>query len=323
MTPEQLEARWGSPRGQDIIQRLLIDLREEGGLNLPAILSELEGSQEVANGLDLRYAPLENAQLEQVNLYEVDLTGACLAGANLKNADFREARLDGALLEDAILSEAYLSSASLTGANLRAARLDAAAFDHSDLTSAVLYEASCVDTYFEGARLTEADLRQTQLQAADFTDAVCAGMIVSPGGIDGCAVQPPNLAEIMIDPPPRPSRALQRSQLNAGPATGRRSGAQPRQSARRPQPTSGRAPSQGAPRASAPRRSGASGRQPARPSQGMGRPSQALGRPPRGPGRNGQAQEWDLAMARLIPLRGKVSRITILIDGRQEVIYGA
>ena len=331
VTPEQLEARWANPRGQDVIQRVLIDLREEGGLNLPAILSELGGAEEVPSGLDLRYAPLEGAQLEQVNLYEVDLTGANLAGANLTKADVREARLDGALLEDAILTAAYLSASSLTGANLRAANLDAAMLDQADLTSAVLYEASCVETYFEGTRLSEADLRLARLDSADFLDAICEGMIVSPGGVDVCATPPGQLSQLVVDPPLRPSRALQRGQLatgslprrnNAAPRLPR--GAPPQQVARpprggpRPASASGRNPNPnpGTGRGPAPRRiegASASGRNPTQRPRGSG------------PARNGAAplsHEWDLAMARLFPLRGKVSQITIVIDGRQEVIFG-
>ena len=71
MTPEQLETRWVTAQGRAVLQRVLADLHDEGSLNLPAILSELEGTAEVANGLDLRYAPLEGVQLDEVNLYEV------------------------------------------------------------------------------------------------------------------------------------------------------------------------------------------------------------------------------------------------------------
>ena len=341
MTPEQLEARWANPRGQDVIQRVLIDLREEGGLNLPAILSEVGGAEEVPSGLDLRYAPLEGAQLEQVNLYEVDLTGANLAGANLTKADVREARLDGALLEDTILTEAYLSSSSLTGANLRAANLDAAMLDQADLTSAVLYEASCVEAYFEGARLSEADLRLARLDSADFLGAMCDGMIVSPGGVDACVNPPGKLSELIVDPPLRPSRALQRGQMVTG-SIPRRAQDQPRVRTGPPQQQA--RPPRGGPRPGGPsgrgpmpgRSSGATGRGPAPrrhedPSASSSGRVPAMkpssGRPPRGgpgPAKNGAASgpEWDLAMARLFPLRGQVSRITIVIDGRQEVIFG-
>lgn len=45
--------------------------------------------------------------------------------------------------------------------------------------------------------------------------------------------------------------------------------------------------------------------------------------PPRsaGPSRNGGPSPWDLAMARLFPLRGQVSRITIVVEGREEVLF--
>ena len=72
VTPEQLETRWVTAQGREILQRVIADLHDEGGLNLPAILGELEGTPEIQDGLDLRYAPLEGEHLEEVNLYAVN-----------------------------------------------------------------------------------------------------------------------------------------------------------------------------------------------------------------------------------------------------------
>ena len=56
--PDVLIQRWTSPEGQDVLRRVLDDLRNDGGLNLPGILEVLPHTAEVRDGLDLRYAPL-------------------------------------------------------------------------------------------------------------------------------------------------------------------------------------------------------------------------------------------------------------------------
>jgi hypothetical protein len=47
--------------------------------------------------------------------------------------------------------------------------------------------------------------------------------------------------------------------------------------------------------------------------------------PSRPPPQNGSGdsaiRDWDLAMARLFPLRRKVTRITIVVDGQEEVLF--
>ena len=44
----------------------------------------------------------------------------------------------------------------------------------------------------------------------------------------------------------------------------------------------------------------------------------------RGPSRNGAEpplRDWDQAMAKLFPLRRSVSRITIVVDGQERVLF--
>jgi uncharacterized protein YjbI with pentapeptide repeats len=285
VTPEQLETRWVTAAGRDILQQVIADLQEEGGLNLPAILSALEGAEEVADGLDLRYAPLEGEQLDEVNLYAVDLTGAFLNGARLQKADIRDANLEGALLEGVDLRGSYLSNSQLEGALLKGANLSGAMLDGANLTGANLLGANCLDTYFAGATLDGADLRQANLNQADFTESGCRGTVVTQGAMDRVAAPPLDPGGLVVEAPPR-------ARLTRRPGGG--SGAM-----RRP-------PSGARSRATAPLRSGPRGpRRPLRGAHG--------GEPP--------ARDWDQALLRLIPLRGAATRIVVVVDGEERVLF--
>lgn len=321
---DRLETRWSTPLGRQVLQRVLQDLRTEGGLSLPAILEELEGTAEVRDGLDLRFVPLVGQQLDEVNLYAVDLTGANLGRCRLQKSDVRDALLTGANLEGADLRGAYLSNSDLTGANLRGALLDGAMLDGATLSNANLVGASCRDAFFSGATLDGADLRQAVLTAADFSDAGCRGMTVSAGALEKATVQPPDRGSIHVEaarPPARPTQAAapaRKSPLSQGlrrPADG-------------PRTTTGMAPQgrvTGAHRApvGAPRPNGPV---PMGPPTGQAQrltgrqPSGAHGRPA-GPVNGGAERDWDLALARLIPMRRAVSRITIWVDGEEQVLY--
>ncbi|MCO5167697.1 MAG: pentapeptide repeat-containing protein [Planctomycetes bacterium] len=315
---ERLETRWSTPVGRQVLQRVLQDLRNEGGLSLPAILEELEGTSEVRDGLDLRFVPLVGQQLDEVNLYAVDLTGANLGRSRLQKADVRDALLTGANLEGADLRGAYLSNTDLTGANLRGALLDGAMLDGATLTNANLTGASCRDTFLSGASLDGADLRQAVLTAADFSGATCRGMTVSAGALDRATVQPPDRAGIVVEsarPPARVSQQVRRAPLS--------------QAVRRP--------GEGAPRppagpGAAPRVTGQHRASPAaRPNGPLpngplpGGPSRFTARQPSGPHarpvHGGAERDWDLALARLIPMRRAVSRISVWVDGEEQVLY--
>lgn len=322
---DRLETRWSTPIGRQVLQRVLQDLRTEGGLSLPAILAELEGTSEVRDGLDLRFVPLVGQQLDEVNLYAVDLTGANLGRCRLQKADVRDALLTGANLEGADLRGAYLSNSDLTGANLRGALLDGAMLDGANLTNANLTGASCRDAFFSGTTLDGADLRQAVLTAADFTDASCRGMVVSAGALERATVQPPDRASVIVEaarPPTRPGQAatMRKSPLSqalrrpgeaprtAGMAQPRVTG--PHRATMAGPPLTGQAPR---PNGGMPTTSGQAPRLTARPSAGHPRPA--------GPVNGGAERDWDLALARLIPMRRAVSRITIWVDGEEQVLY--
>lgn len=319
---ERLETRWSTPLGRQVLQRVLQDLRTEGGLSLPAILEELEGTAEVRDGLDLRFVPLVGQQLDEVNLYAVDLTGANLGRCRLQKSDVRDALLTGANLEGADLRGAYLSNSDLTGANLRGALLDGAMLDGANLTNANLTGASCRDGFFSGATLDGVDLRQAVLTAADFSDTSCRGMTVSAGALERATVQPPDRASIVVEaarPPARPTQAaaVRKNPLSQGlrrPVEGPRT-----TSMAPPARITGqhRAPVAGPPT----RHNG-----PVPPPSGQAprvatRHQSAAHARPAGPINGGAERDWDLALARLIPMRRAVSRITIWVDGEEQVLY--
>lgn len=275
---------------------MIADLHEEGGLNLPTILADLEGADEVPDGLDLRYAPLDGEQLDEVNLYAVNLTGGFLSGTRMQKADLRDARLEGATLEGADLRGAYLSNCDLAGALLKGANLSGAMLDGANLAGANMTGSTCIDAYFAGATLDGADLRQSNLSQADFTNVSCRGLAVSQGTLERLSVPPSDRSTVVIEP--SPSRAHSRAGLT------RRRGAQ--QSGGRRRPNGGDPRS----RATMPLRRPASGRSEVQPRQNFGRS-------------NGGAplRDWDLALSKLLPLRRQVTRITIVIDGEEQVLF--
>jgi hypothetical protein len=289
---DRLIERWSSPEGRAVLQRVLQDLhnRPASGMNMPAILEPLEGTEEVEDGLDLRFVLLEGQQLSEVNLYGVDLTGASLAGSIMQRTDARDAMLAGANLEGVDLRGSYLSNADLTGATLKGANLDEAMLDGATLTGANLEGASCRGTYFHGASLDGADLRQADVRQADLGEVSCRGATVLQGALDQVAVPPPELVHLVVETPapkPPPQRPPQRGRPARGGKTARRVGSRATMGMRRPGPR--------------PRR-------PAPTAMGLVSPE-----PP--------ARDWDQALVRLIPMRRQVGRITIEVDGEEIVLY--
>ena len=347
VTPsERLIERWATPEGRLVLEEVLRDLHQEGGLNMPAILERLEYTAEVRDGLDLRFAPLEGQQLDEVNLYAVDLTGATLGGSSMHKADVRDALLPGANLEGVDLRGAYLSGSDLTGANLKGAVLDGAMLDGATLTGANLFGASCQDTYFAAAVLDGADLRQANLAQADLSGTSCKGTTVSGGALERVAIPPEDRGALVVEalPPPRVTRSLTPRGLQrpapgpGGPGLGpglsrgltTRPASPPRPAEavppRRPAVAAAPLPAASG-RATVRRHTGGFRRPapvPAPARDGVGPASGATPRQPEPqppPRANGTTHDWDQAMARLFPLRRSVTRISIWVDGQEQVLY--
>ena len=90
------------------------------------------------NGVQGKFANLQDADLKDADLRRADLEGAYLRGANLNRADLRGANLSGADFWCANLSDASLTGANLTYANLGYANLTKANLTGANLTGADL-----------------------------------------------------------------------------------------------------------------------------------------------------------------------------------------
>lgn len=339
---ERLIERWATPEGRLVLEEVLRDLHQEGGLNMPAILERLDHTAEVRDGLDLRFAPLVGQQLDEVNLYAVDLTGATLAGSSMHRADVRDALLPGANLEGVDLRGAYLSGSDLTGANLKGAMLDGAMLDGATLTGANLVGASCQDVYFAAAQLDGADLRQANLHQADLSGTSCKGATISAGALERMAIPPEDRGALVVEAmaPARVTRSLTPRGLQrpgAGPASppsgafpiGPARGATGRM--RRPPPAPAAPPPAPRPTVRRSQQTTANFRRAlaASPPDGALRgsaaptpaPAQNVAAHRDGVARDAALRDWDQAMSRLFPLRRSVTRISIWVDGQEQVLY--
>ncbi|MCA8924814.1 MAG: pentapeptide repeat-containing protein [Planctomycetes bacterium] len=310
---EQLVNRWNTPAGRTALEEVVRDLHDGGGMNMPAILEQVAHTQEVPEGLDLRYAPLEGRQLDEVNLYAVDLTGAKLARVSLQGADLRDGHLVGADLSGARLGGSFFTNTDLSGANLREAVLDDCSLDGALLRGASCVGASCVRGYFAGAILDRADMRKVRFTEADLTDATVVATKISAGAFRDVAVLPPDRSRLLVELPPGTRRqgASQRNMRRGGGQRVASSGtlalrpAQSRNLARAPSGKTVRTGG-GAPPTSTSN---------AFPTAAPGRaPSSAFKKP-------SPLHDWDLAMAKLFPLRKRVKRITIQIGDSEQVIF--
>jgi len=324
---DRLVNRWNTPAARTALEEVVRDLLDGGGMNMPAILEQVAHTQEVPEGLDLRYAPLEGRQLDEVNLYAVDLTGAKLNRASLQGADLRDGQLVGADLSGARLSGGFFSNTDLSGANLREAVLDECSFDAAMLRGASCLGASCVRTYFAGAVLDRADMRKVRFTEADLTDATVVATKISAGAFRDVAVLPPDRSRLLVELPPgvRRTGASQRTTMRRPSGQGRlnqsgtlllkQSGSLPLR------------PPQGGPARTASSKLRASGSGQIRPSgAGPIRPSGSGQMPRPSPSgtfqvKPGPLQDWDQAMAKLFPLRRRVNRITIRIGDTEQVIF--
>ncbi|MEZ6185590.1 MAG: pentapeptide repeat-containing protein [Planctomycetota bacterium] len=301
---ERLVNRWNTPAGRTAIEEVVRDLHDGGGMNMPAILEQVAHTQEVPEGLDLRYAPLEGRQLDEVNLYAVDLTGARLGRVSLQGADLRDGHLVGADLTGARLTGSFLTNNDLSGANLRDAVLDECSLDGVLLRGAVCVGASCQRAYMAGAVLDRADMRKVRFTEADLSDATVVATKISAGAFRDVAVLPPDRSRLLVELPPgtrRPGASQHMRRTARGGPSG--SGALALQSGggrrdpARAQSGKLRAPSAGNPTGRAAR---AAGGNDARPNP---------------------LHDWDQAMSRLFPLRKRVNRITIRIGDTEQVIF--
>jgi hypothetical protein len=135
-------------------------------------------------GLDLRWANLEETPLRELDLHGARLFGARLHRANLINANLQGADLEGANLQGASFTAANLQGANLSYANLEGADLLIANLQGADLgganlqraiLGADLQRANLRVANLEGANLRRADVRRARLAYATIRDAALEG----------------------------------------------------------------------------------------------------------------------------------------------------
>ncbi len=129
-------------------------------------LGEMDFTNAVFAGANLRAARFAGATLTGATLAKADLTGASLPKAVLKGADLTDAALSRADLSGAVLDGADLTRAKLDVANLNGAFASGATFFEADLTGATLREARLEGADFGGSTLTKADLSKAVLVGA-------------------------------------------------------------------------------------------------------------------------------------------------------------
>lgn len=278
---DTLTIRWFTPRGRATRQELLDDLRFEDGAHLLDVVAELRRGG-IADGV--------------VDLRGIDLRGEELGGARLAGVDLTGARLDGCDLSQADLRGATLDRAHLTGARLRGARLQHAKLRGADLTKADLGEANLEDADLEHARLPFALLHRARLAGAAISRADLTGVDLTTAFRERQAFVDPRPTVVRrrpvgAPPPSEPRRATERlaaRTVDRGAPTVRL----------RPLP-------------------------PPIPTRDTGRiiPHETV-RMARDQVQGGRAHEdLEAAVAELLALRGKVERVTIVVDGVERVLF--
>jgi uncharacterized protein YjbI with pentapeptide repeats len=200
----RLARRWRTPPGQALLEALSSP-RPTQIAEIRALCAALEGSTEVASGLDfrglegngavvfrdvdLRGASFDAARPDPVFTFigRVDLRGASFEGAKLDRIrlgsrdhkiSLRGASFGGASLREAVFRAAMSAEIVLRGADLRRAELAGADLRGADLEGADAREATFggarfdAATRFAGARLTEG-----------YLDAELAAHAVADGAI--------------------------------------------------------------------------------------------------------------------------------------------
>lgn len=297
-----LRMRWDTPRGRKVRALVLRDIRFEQSAHLAEILHDFRGGAAGVPGyLDLRCIRLEGENLGHSRLARADLSGASLAKASLVNADLTEARLVKARLVGAQLREADLSRADLTDANLTEAVLEGAT-----VVSAVLGRARCIAASFRSAALVGADLRGAMLVRAVFDGADLLGASVEgahalPGAFASATHAPGGLASV---------NELVLGVEAAAPAS---PGVRVPEPARLERTRTGSFVLQRveAPIASEPAR---------RPSSRLPVPG-LLPTASAAPSPTGASRNWDAALSALLLQRGRVARITVVLDGVEKTVY--
>lgn len=285
---DTLAIRWFTPRGRATRQDALDDLRFGEGAHLRELLA------------DVRRPGLEELVLD---LRAIDLRGEDLAGASLQGVDLSGAKLDGCDLSQADLRGAVLERATLTGAKLRGARLDGAKLRDADLSRADLTEASLEHADLDRARLVQATVHRARL----------AGAALSRADLSGVDLRTSFRVPLpFVDP--RPTVVRRQPIGTPPPSEPRRPHVTPAVAFDRAAVIDRTAPTRRLPPpapAPAPA-AAATGRIIPHETVRMAREELERGKAP---------TDYDYAVAELLALRGRVDKVTIVVDGVERVLF--
>ena len=159
-TIQWLRARWATPVGRDLKERLLRALRSKTQ-TWPDVLAHLPRQGPPTELDDLRGLTLDGVELPEIDLSFVDLSYAEIRNCNLRSV----------VLQGSRIAHAAFSSSSLGGADLLQAFGDFAAFDDADLSGAMMLSSSFRSANFSGSVLRAAILDRSDLTSADMRGA--------------------------------------------------------------------------------------------------------------------------------------------------------
>lgn len=231
------------------------------------------------------FLDLRFIKLDGENLNGTHLEGADLSGASLAKTSFVSAHMAGARLGKARLVGATVREADLSRADFTDANLTEASFEGTALVAADFTRARCIGTSFARASLVGANMRGAMLVRASFDQCDLGGATV-----EGAHVLP--RAFSLAATKPNGMEALFEV-----PVTGDPIPAQALDVARME-----------------------------RSKTGAFRAPDAVARERRPSGRISMPDpnaRWDAALASLLTQRGRVTKLTALIDGQEHVIFSA
>jgi uncharacterized protein YjbI with pentapeptide repeats len=202
-----------------------------------------------------------------------------------------------------------LASARLTGADLTGARLDGCNLSHADLRGTYLDRANLTGARLRGAALTGARLREAVLEKADLLEANlersdldgarCAGATFHRARLWGAQLGRAELSGVDLSTALRERAAF----VDPRPTTAKR------QAIGSPPPTEPRRPTE---------RLVATRRLPPPAGQLITHETVKMARAESGERTH---DDFEAAVAELLALRGRTQRITIVVDGRERVLF--
>ena len=125
-TEKQLRERWGTPKGQIIIKKI-VEYVKKGDcwyLNLLPILKKFPFYGKGTSLKDLRFISFYNEIIQWGNFSETDLRGASLDDCDFSSCDFSESNLEGASIAGSNLQRVNLRNSNLYKTQLQSTNFE-------------------------------------------------------------------------------------------------------------------------------------------------------------------------------------------------------